>query len=77
MSGEIIQLNAEIVQSELKSLVRNSIEETLNALLDEEAKRLVNAERYTREEERDGYRAGHYERKGTVNTFAQISSESF
>jgi transposase-like protein len=47
-------------------LVKNSIEETLNAMLDEEAKKLVNAERYAREEERNGYRAGHYDRKFTT-----------
>ena len=63
MSGDIIQLNPEAFQSELKGLVKSSIEETLNAMLDEEAKKLVNAERYAREEERKGYRAGHYDRK--------------
>ena len=63
MSADIIQLNPEAFQTELKSLVKNSIEETLNAMLDEEAKKLVNAERYAREEERNGYRAGHYDRK--------------
>ena len=66
MSGDIIQLNPEAFQNELKGLVKNSIEETLNAMLDEEAKKLVNAERYAREEERNGYRAGHYDRKFTT-----------
>ena len=70
MSKDIIQLNTEVFQSELKELVKKSIEETLNAMLDEEAKRLVNAERYAREEERAGYRAGHYDRK-----FATTSGE--
>ena len=46
----------------MKNLVKNSVEETLNAMLDAEADRLVNAERYARDEERKGYRAGHYER---------------
>lgn len=66
MSADIIQLNPEVIQSELKGLVKNTIEETLNAMLDEEAKKLVNAERYAREEERAGYRAGHYDRKFTT-----------
>ncbi len=66
MSADIIQLNPEAFQSELKGLVKSSIEETLNAMLDEEAKKLVNAERYAREEERTGYRAGHYDRKFTT-----------
>lgn len=63
MSKNIIHLNPEAILTELKDLVKNSIEETLNAMLDAEADRLVNAERYARNEERQGYRAGHYERK--------------
>jgi hypothetical protein len=43
--------------------VRGSVEETLNALLDAEADRLCNAERYERSEARRDRRAGHYERK--------------
>ena len=31
-------------------------------MLDAEADKLVNAERYARDEERQGYRAGHYDR---------------
>ena len=34
MSKKIIQLNEEVVKSELKELVRSSEEETLNELLD-------------------------------------------
>ena len=34
MSDNIIQLNQELIHTELKDLVRNSVEETLNALLD-------------------------------------------
>ena len=68
MSKELIHLNGEAIQSELKELVKNSIEDTLNALLDEEAKQLVNAERYARNEERTGYRAGHYDRKFTTTS---------
>ena len=37
MSKDIIQLNEEVVKSELKELVRSSVEETLNELLDKEA----------------------------------------
>ena len=46
--------------------MKNSVEETLNSLLDAEADRLVNAERYARDEERAGYRAGHYDRTLTT-----------
>lgn len=45
--------------------MKNSVEETLNALLDTEADRLMNAERYARDEERQCYRAGHYDRSFT------------
>jgi hypothetical protein len=38
MSKKIIQLNEEIIKVELKELVRSSVEETLNNLLDQEAK---------------------------------------
>lgn len=62
MSGNIIQLNEQLIHNELKTIVKNSVEETLNALLDAEADKLVQAERYAREQTRKGYRAGHYER---------------
>jgi transposase-like protein len=62
MSDNIIQLNQELIYNELKNLVRNSVEETLNALLDHEAEELVNAEKYERSGDRRGYRSGHYSR---------------
>ena len=68
MSENILQLNEEVIHTELKELVKNSIEETLNAMLDSEADRLVNAERYARDEQRQGYRAGHYERSFTTSS---------
>lgn len=67
MSDNIIQVNQDIIHSELKDLVRNSVEEALNAMLDAEADRLVNADRYARDEERQGYRSGHYDRKFTTS----------
>ena len=42
MSDKIIQLNEDLIKHDLKDLVRNSVEETLNALLDKEADELVN-----------------------------------
>ena len=66
MSDNIVQLNTELIHSESKDLVKNSAEEALNAMLDAEADRLVNAERYARDEERQGYRAGHYGRSFTT-----------
>ena len=68
MSKPIIQLNEETVKSELKELVRNSVEETLNALLNKEAEELTNASKYERTESRQGYRSGHYSRKLTTTS---------
>lgn len=62
MSDNIIHLNQELIHTELKDLVRNSVEETLNALLDHEAEVLVNAEKYERSSHRKVYRSGHYQR---------------
>ena len=59
MSEKIIQLNEGIIKEELKDLVRNSVEETLNGLLDKEAADLTNAAKYERTESRQGYRSGH------------------
>ena len=41
MSNKIIQLNEDAIKGELKELVRNSMEETRNNLLDQEAKELT------------------------------------
>lgn len=62
MSDNIIQLNEDLIKHDLKDLVRSSVEETLNALLDKEADELVNAHRYERSSDRQGYRSGHYKR---------------
>jgi transposase-like protein len=62
MSDNIIQLNEDLIKNDLKDLVRSSVEETLNALLDKEADELVNAQKYKRSAERQGYRSGHYKR---------------
>ena len=53
-SGKIVQLNEEVIKGELKELVRSSVEETLNGLLEQEAQQLTNAARYERSEERSG-----------------------
>ena len=66
MSERIVQLNEEVIKGELKELVRGSVEETLNGLLDAEAERLTQAARYERSEERQGYRSGHYSRNLTT-----------
>jgi len=68
MSDNIIQLNEQLIKTELKELIRSSVEETLNALLDKEANELLNAEKYERSSERQGYRSGHYQRNLTTTS---------
>ena len=68
MSKEIIQLNEEAVKVELKEIVRKSVEETLNELLDKEAEELTGAGKYERTVSRQGYRSGHYSRKLTTTS---------
>lgn len=60
---KIMSIDEAAVQTHIDSLVRGSVEETLNQLLDAEADRLVNAGRYERSEARRDTRAGHYKRK--------------
>lgn len=68
MSEKIIQLNEKAVKGELKELVRKSVEEALNELLDKEAYELTGAAKYERNESRKGYRSGHYTRNLTTTS---------
>ena len=61
--GNVIRIDEERIRGHLDRIVRSSVEETLNGLLDAEADRLVGADRYERNEARRDYRSGHYERK--------------
>ena len=68
MSEKIVTLNEEVIKGQLKELVRGSVEETLNELLDQEAEKLTQAARYERNEARQGYRSGHYDRNLTTTS---------
>ena len=68
MSEKIVQLNEKIIKGQLKELVRGSVEETLNELLEKEAESLTQAARYERSEARQGYRSGHYDRNLTTTS---------
>ena len=63
MSANIVSVDEESLRNDIKNLVRKTVEETLNALLDEEASGLVGAERYERTAGREAYRSGHYTRR--------------
>ena len=61
--GQVIQIDEGKIQAHLGEVVRSTVEETLNALLDAEADRLCEAERYERTETRKDTRAGSYQRQ--------------
>ena len=58
MSANIVSVDEESLRRDIKNLMRKTVEETLNALLDEEALGLVGAERYERTAGREAYRGG-------------------
>jgi transposase-like protein len=58
-----IQIDPEKVRAHVDEVVRGTVEQTLNALLDAEADRLCNAGRYERSPDRQDTRSGSYERK--------------
>ncbi len=66
MFEKIVQLNEEVIKVELKELVRSSVENTLDGLLEQETQQLTNAARYERSQARQGYRSGHYSRNLTT-----------
>ena len=68
MSDPIVTFDEAAVRGELRELVRQTVEDTLNALLEEEADDLTKADRYERAAEREAYRAGHYERGLTTTS---------
>ena len=58
----IIKINEEKIHGHLDEMVRSTVEETLNGMLEAEAEELVGAGRYERSKGRRDTRAGHYER---------------
>jgi transposase-like protein len=61
--SQIIRIDEAKVSGHLNDLVRRSVEETLNTMLDAEAQEMCNAQRYERTEARKDCRAGFYQRK--------------
>ena len=61
--GNVITIDDERIKSHLDRVVRGSVEETLNALLDAEADELCGAQKYERAEGRKDTRAGSYDRQ--------------
>jgi putative transposase len=61
--AEVIKIDEVKVRQHVEEVVRSSVEETLNGLLEAEADELCGARRYERSPERLDTRSGHYERK--------------
>lgn len=72
MSEPIVTFDEQAIRNDLRELVRQTVEDTLNGLLEEEADDLVGAERYERTADREAYRAGHYDRK-LVTTSGEVT----
>jgi putative transposase len=60
--GPVVQIDEGRIQAHLDEVVRATVEETLNALLDAEADHLCGARKYERTEGRKDTRAGSYDR---------------
>ena len=61
--SQIIKIDEAKVSSHLGDLVRKTVQQTLNEMLDAEAQELCHAKRYERTEVRKDCRAGFYQRK--------------
>ena len=61
--GPVVQIDEGRIQAHLDEVVRATVEETLNGLLDAEADRLCGARKYERAEGRKDTRAGSYDRQ--------------
>lgn len=57
--GPVVQIDEGRIQAHLDEVVRSTVEETLNALLDAEADHLCGARKYERTEGRKGYTGGY------------------
>lgn len=63
MSGPIASINEESLRPGIKGLVKITVRDVIDQLLEEEADELVNAERYERTAGREAYRSGRCKRK--------------
>jgi transposase-like protein len=61
--GDVIAINEGLIEDHLDKIVKTTVEETPNTMLDAEADQLCGAKRYERSADRLETRAGHYERQ--------------
>ena len=58
----IVNINEGLVRNQLDKMVRSTVEQTLNDMLDAEAEQICNAQKWERTTERKDSRAGYYKR---------------
>jgi transposase-like protein len=63
VTGDVVSVDESKIRGHVDEVVRTSVEETLNGLLDAEADQLCGAKRYERSADRVDTRAGSYDRK--------------
>ena len=61
--SKVIRIDESEIRGHLDEMVRGTVEETLNAMLDAEADEMCNAQRYEHSPDRVDTRAGNYKRK--------------
>lgn len=61
--NNVIKIDPKQIRNHLDQMVRGTVEETLNSMLDAQADQLCNADRYQRSQVRKDTRAGYYQRK--------------
>ncbi len=61
--NKVIRIDESEIRGHLDEMVRGTVEETLNAMLDAEADEMCNAQRYEHSPDRVDTRAGNYKRK--------------
>jgi putative transposase len=60
--SNVIKIDEKVIQDHLGEMIKGTVEDTLNALLDAEADRLCQATKYERTPKRKDTRAGYYQR---------------
>jgi len=64
--GQVISIDEKLIKDHLGELVRGTVEDTLNGMLDEEADKLCGAGKHERSPDRQDYRSGYYQRNLTT-----------
>lgn len=60
--GKILSINEGMIKDHLGDMVRSTVEDTLNQMLDAEAEKMCNAQKWERSDARTDSRAGYYKR---------------